>query len=189
MAPSCLLITPRPSIRSIWLRKMRRSSNRLRKRFQQFTAEVVTHTLLEFACGQEPSGLDNHALAMHPLWLDPVEPGTLGRQPTRNDAHPCFASRGFLQYRLIVLTQPDLDLFTHMPGGIIPNEHLHLLALRQDPLAQPLQKVSHHLADWAARHKAQMYVTTGPRLRNEILALPPNVSMKVASVWSSSAPG
>jgi hypothetical protein len=47
----------------------------------------------------------------------------------------------FLQHGLIMLTQPGLDLFTHMPGSIVPNEHQDVFALRLNLLAQPFQKV------------------------------------------------
>ena len=87
--------------------------------------------------GQEPSGLDNGSLAADPLWLNAVEPGTLGRQPAWDDAYTTFASASLLQHRLIVLTQPDSDLLTHpVWDALSPHQHEHLLALRLDPAHQ-----------------------------------------------------
>jgi len=48
---------------------------------------------------------------VNPLRLNPVEPGTLDRQPARDDAHATVPLVGHL---LIVLAQPRFDLFTHM---------------------------------------------------------------------------
>ena len=63
-----------------------------------------------------------------------VEPGAFGGQPAGN---ACFAGLSFLQHCLIVLAQPGFNLLAHMPGGVIPNQHEHVFALRLDLLAQP----------------------------------------------------
>ena len=67
------------------------SSNLLCKMVDQLTAKVVTDATLHFVSGEQPSWLDDGPLAMHPMGLNAVEPGTLDRQPARNDAHTQFA--------------------------------------------------------------------------------------------------
>jgi len=61
------------------------------KQLSLFTAKVVTDPLPEFTGGQQPSRFDNRSLAMNPLWLHAVEPGTLGGEPARADTHACFS--------------------------------------------------------------------------------------------------
>ena len=111
------------------------SRDLLCKRLHQFTAKVIANPLFHLLSGQEPSGLDNGSA--DPLWLNAVEPGTLGRQPARDDAYTTFASVSLLQHRLIVLTQPGSDLLTHpVWDALSPHQHEHLLALRLDPAHQ-----------------------------------------------------
>lgn len=83
------------------------------KKFHLLTAKVITHALSEFLSGQQPDRLNNGALAVDPLWFNLVEPGALGGQSAWNDAHTSFPHLGFAERRLIVLTQPDSDLFAH----------------------------------------------------------------------------
>ena len=64
-------------------------------------------------------------------------------------------------HRLIVLAQPGSHLLTYVPGGVVPNQHQHMFALRLDLLAQPLQKIGGHLADRASCNKAEVHATTG----------------------------
>lgn len=96
------------------------SRSRLCKQLSLFTAKVVTNALAEILRSQKPSRFDNRSFAMNPLWLNPVEPRTLGRQPVRNDAHALFAGASLLRHCLIVLAPPGSDLLTHVPGGVGP---------------------------------------------------------------------
>jgi hypothetical protein len=89
------------------------SRNFLRKKLNLFTAKVVTDALSDLARRQEPSGFDYRPLAVDPLWLNPVQPRTFGRQPTRDDAHARLPRLSLLQHCLIVLAQPDSHLLTH----------------------------------------------------------------------------
>jgi hypothetical protein len=102
------------------------------KRLNLFAAKVVTDALSEFLSGQKASRFNNRSLAMDPLWLYAVEPGTLSGQPARNDADTLFAVFHFVQLCLIVLTQPGSDVLAHMPGGVIPNQHQHAFTLREE---------------------------------------------------------
>jgi len=78
------------------------------KQLSLFTAKVVTHALLKLCRCQKPSRFDNRALAMNPLRFNAVEPGALGRQPARDDAHATFASASLLLHGLIMPTQPGV---------------------------------------------------------------------------------
>jgi len=77
-----------------------------------------------------------------------------------------YNSRRFPLFHLKIradLTQftTGFDLLTHVPGGVIPNQHKHVFALRLNLLAQPLEKIRGHLADRTSRNKAQVHATTG----------------------------
>src|SRR5215469_13349538 len=122
------------------------------KQLSLFTAKVVTPALPKLCRCQKPSRFDNRALAMDPLRLNAVEPGALGRQPARDDAHATCASASLSPHRLMMRTQPGFDLLTHVPGSVIPNEHEHTFPLCLDLLTQPLEEVSGHLADGTARY-------------------------------------
>lgn len=49
------------------------------KKLGLLTAKVVTDPLPDLLSSQKPSRVDNRSLAVDPLRLNPVEPGTLGR--------------------------------------------------------------------------------------------------------------
>ena len=126
------------------------SRDLLCKKLGLLTAKVVTDPLPDLLSSQKPSRFDNRSLAVDPFRLNPVEPGTLGRQPAQDDAYTTFAGASLLQHGLIVLAYPSSDLLTHMPGGVIPNQYEHVLALHLDLFTQPLQKIGGHLADRAS---------------------------------------
>src|SRR5947208_4271498 len=48
---------------------------------------IGTHASLQFVSAQEPISLRNVALAMNPLWLNRIEPGTFGGQEKRQQTH------------------------------------------------------------------------------------------------------
>jgi hypothetical protein len=66
------------------------------KQLNLFTAKVIAHALSELLSGQKASRFDNRSLAVDPLWLNPVEPGTFGRQPARDDADTRFVSTSLM---------------------------------------------------------------------------------------------
>ena len=70
---------------------------------------------------------------------------TLGRQPACNDAHSRMALTLGRQHAPIVLLSPSADFLTPMPGGIVPDEDQHALALALQLLAKPL-------AAWPSSH-------------------------------------
>ena len=68
-----------------------------------WTAKVVTNATFHFQSAEQTSRFDNGPFAMDPMRLNPVEPGTLDRQPTRNDAHSLLALTLSRQHAAIVL--------------------------------------------------------------------------------------
>ena len=70
---------------------------------EDWTTKVVTDATLDFLGAEQTSRFDNGPFAMDPMRLNPVEPGTLDRQPTRNDAHSLLALTLSRQHAAIVL--------------------------------------------------------------------------------------
>src|SRR5947209_6763686 len=120
-----------------------------------WTAKVVTDATLYFLSGEQTSRFNDGPFAMHPMRLNAVEPGTLGRQPAGNDAHSRMALSLGRQHATIVLLEPPAHFLTDMPGGIVPDENQHALALALHLLAEPLQKGRRHMADRSAIDKAE----------------------------------
>ena len=52
-----------------------------------FTAKVATHPIDHLLSGQEPRWFNDRPFAMHPFRLNRIQPGALGGQETRQDAH------------------------------------------------------------------------------------------------------
>src|SRR5437660_1095814 len=119
------------------------------------TAKVVTDATFHFLSGEQTSWFNNGPFAMHPMRLNAVEPGTLGRQPARNDAHSPMALPLGCQHVAIVLLEPTAHFLTDMPRGIIPDEDQHALALTLHLLTKPLQKGRRYMADGPTIDKAE----------------------------------
>src|SRR5947199_3090980 len=131
------------------------SRDLLCKMVDQLTPKVVTDGTLHFLCGEQTGWFHDGPLAMHPMWFNAVEPGTLDRQPARDDTHPRFARSLARQHAAVVLLKPTAHFLTHMPRGIIPDKNEHALALALQLLTEPLQKGGRHMADGATIDKAQ----------------------------------
>src|SRR6266487_3865737 len=125
------------------------------KMIDHLTAKVVTDATLHFLSGEQTGRFNDGPFTMHPMRLNAVEPGTFGRQPARNDAHSRMALTLGCQHAAIVLLEPTAHFFTHVPGGVIPDEDQHALALALHLLAEPLQKSRRHMADGPTIDKAQ----------------------------------
>ncbi len=104
----------------------------------KWTAKVVTDATLYFVSGEQTGRFNDGPFAMHPMRLNAVEPRTLGRQPAWNDAHSRMARTLGCLHAAIVLLEPTAHLLTHVPGGIVPDENQHALALTLHLLAEPL---------------------------------------------------
>ena len=79
------------------------------------TSVVGTNALSELASGKQSIPLDDLALAVDPLGLNGIEPGTFGGQVQGQDANT-FAQ---LLDLLVVCSDPLLDLFGDVPGGVV----------------------------------------------------------------------
>jgi hypothetical protein len=77
---------------------------------------------------------------MHPMRLDAVEPSALGLQPARDQLNASFPLGLRLQRSPVMLLDPGADMLTDMPGDVIPNQHVRVLARRFNLLAEVLQK-------------------------------------------------
>jgi len=116
--------------------------------------KVVADTLSQLASRKQAIVFDDIALAMDPLWLDGVEPGTLGGQKEGQDAH-AFAR---LLDQAVVFTNPGANHLAVMPGGIIPDQKPVALALDREPLTTPVQKLEGDATFWTASDKAQPHL-------------------------------
>ena len=119
------------------------------------TAKVGTDPFCQLASSQQPVVLDHIALGMHPLGFNGIQPGTLGGQQERQNAH---AFPGLLDL-LVVLAYPGTHGLTRMPGGVIPDQEPVGLALCEQALAAPVQELGGDGTDRSPGHEAQ------PRLR------------------------
>src|SRR5215216_1816221 len=82
-------------------------------------------------------GLDHFSFAMDPFGLYCVQPWTLLRQQTGNDAHALPAAFDLS----VVRSDPAAHLFTRVPTGVIPDHKQRLLAHRGELLATVLKKL------------------------------------------------
>jgi hypothetical protein len=117
---------------------------------QRLTTIVSTDPRLHFGRSQLTCRLDNRFLAVHPMRLNAIEPGTFGRQLTQQDSHFSGAL-----CRAIMRSQPRTHLLRDVPTGIIPNHQQSLFAFSLQLLAQPLQKRDGQRRDRTPRDKAQ----------------------------------
>src|SRR5438270_13052205 len=90
-------------------------------------------TLDELVSGQQAGGLDHPPLAVDPLGLDGVQPGTLDRQVVGHDPHPMAGQLDLA----VVAPDPVPDLATDMPGRIVPDQQQGLLPRTSNWAQQP----------------------------------------------------
>src|SRR2546426_4433842 len=114
------------------------------------TAKMGTHTLSQLLSRKQPVGFNDGPLAMDPLRLNGVEPGTFGRQKEREDADTL--ALGF--HLGIVFAYPSANDLAPMPGSIVPNEQPGSLPLLCQALTAPVEKLGRNVADWASADKA-----------------------------------
>src|SRR6266852_3715953 len=118
------------------------------------TPKMGTHTLSQLLRRKQSVGFHHGALAMHPLGLNRVEPGTFGRQKARKDADTLA-----LSFHLgIVGADPGAHELAHMPGGVVPNEQPGCFSLGLHLLTSPLQELCRYIADGASCDKAQRHL-------------------------------
>src|SRR5260370_32109887 len=117
------------------------------------TAKTSTNAFSQKVRGKQPVGFHHSVLAMDPIGFNRVEPGTFGRQETRQDAD-AFA----LSFDLgVVCADPSAHELAHMPGGVVPNEQPGRFPLSLHLVTPPLQKLRGELADGAPRDTPQRH--------------------------------
>src|SRR5713226_5733480 len=115
---------------------------------------IGTNTSLQFICTQDAISFGNVALAMNPLGLNRVEPGTFRGQQARQDAH---TPAGLLD-RLMVAAHPSANHLPLVPRGVIPDQHESRNRLRRKLLATRGQEVDGDRADGTPIDKAQEHL-------------------------------
>src|SRR5262245_15541315 len=133
--------------------------------------KVSTNPVSDLLSAEQPSRLDDGALAMDPLGLNRVEPGTLDRQIARQDPHAV----PLLLDLSVLCTDPSAHAFTHMPGGVVPDQPPHPHTGFLQPRTAPAQELLGDGADRPALDEtqpdllrlsdlAQQHAVTGQRL-------------------------
>src|SRR4051794_14078979 len=110
------------------------------------------HPVHELVGRQRPLWLNDRPLAVQPAWLDRVEPRAFHRQPAHQDPDPAGAL-----HRAVMRPNPRPHRSADVPGGVVPHQHPHALALRGEPAGTPGQKVGGDAADRATLDKAQQH--------------------------------
>src|SRR4051794_38036383 len=88
----------------------------LGERRELFAAEVSADPLDGFGRRQLALRFEDGAFAVDPVGLDAVQPRTLGRQGTNQDAHPALASDP-----PVVGANPGAHALTIMPSRVVPH--------------------------------------------------------------------
>ena len=115
------------------------------------TVKVCTDAGCDFLSGEQTSRLDDIALSMNPVRLNPVEPRTFGGQVADHDAY----ALPLLLNRSIVCPDPVAHLFADVPGGIVPNHDQCGLVQFFQLLAAPSQVLDGDGTKRAVLNKAQ----------------------------------
>src|SRR5215213_6308964 len=102
------------------------------------TVEDRADPICQLVSREQPLGLYDLALAMHPLRLHRVEPRALFGQKTAYDLHSCAA----LFDLTVVRGDPPSNLFGDVPGCVVPDQHPHPLAHRLELFAAPRKETS-----------------------------------------------
>src|ERR687887_1428061 len=110
------------------------------------TAIDGADALNEFGGRQQVLRVHDRALAMQPLGLNRIEPGTLAGQQGTDEAHALAA----LLDVALVLAHPGAHALAIMPGGIVPDQQDGALALLLRPLRTPRQEGDGDRTDGAA---------------------------------------
>src|SRR5262245_7551569 len=88
-----------------------------------FTTVVATYTFLDLGGAQASLRFHDGLLAVHPLRLDPVQPGTLARQVADHDPYPAVLLRP-----PVVCLDPGPHPPAAVPGRVVPDQQQRPLA-------------------------------------------------------------
>jgi hypothetical protein len=117
---------------------------------------VSTDTLSQLFGRKPPIRLDHVAFAMDPFRLNRVKPGALRWQQEGQDTHTYARLRDLL----VVLANPGANNLTLVPRSIIPNQKPVGLAVLEQTLAAPIQKLRGDCAHWTPGDKTQPHLLT-----------------------------
>src|SRR5215217_7244450 len=109
------------------------------------------HPLGQLVGVEQPIGFYHFALAVNPLGLHGVEPGTFGGQIAAYDPHPF--ERALLDL-VVVFFDPITGFFAHVPGSVVPDQKPHLLATRIELSGAPAEELGAYPAYRTPLHKA-----------------------------------
>ena len=118
------------------------------------TTVVFTRSVGKLVSGEQAVRFNDRTLAMHPLWLDRVQPGALRGQQTQDNSHARLA----LFDPLVVFPEPGPDGLADVPGRVIPDQQQGGLSRGVQLLATPVQEVRADGADWTSIHKAEQHL-------------------------------
>src|SRR5260221_6656430 len=113
--------------------------------------KVAADTVGHLVGREQPRRFDDRALAVDPLGLNGVEPGTLDRQTADEEAHAV----PIVLDLAVVGPDPGADRLADMPGGVVPDHHPDRHALLLQLGVAPRQEGDGDGADRPAIHKAQ----------------------------------
>jgi hypothetical protein len=118
------------------------------------TSIVGTDALGQLASRKQPIVFDDMTLAVNPLWLDRVQPGTFGGQKEGQDANAFARQLDFA----IVFPDPGPHHLAFMPGGVVPDQKPVPLAQLREARASPIEKRDRDGTHGTACDKAQPHL-------------------------------
>src|ERR671910_874202 len=128
------------------------------------TVEGQTYSLGQLVGAEQAVGFHHPTFAVYPLGFYRIQPRALRRQKAADDPHAAHASFFDLP---VVLGDPGAYFFAHVPRGVVPQKHQHLLAHLGEFLRAPRKKLGRHPAYGPSIHETQ------PRLSFEFGQIEP----------------
>ena len=142
------------------------------------TAIICADTICEFLSREQTCRLNDVALAVNPVRLNSIEPGTLAGQVESDDTHSC----ALLFDCAIMAPDPSADLFAEMPGCVVPDHDQSRLPQLVQFRTTPTQKLCGHYAHRTLLHEPQPHLlwqcVRSGRTRNQQA-----VTGKCLAVW------
>jgi hypothetical protein len=118
------------------------------------TAIIGTDALSKLPSGEQPVGFNHRTFAMHPFGFNGIEPRALLGQQERQNPNP-FAH---LFHVLIVLPDPQANLFADVPGRMIPNQQPGGFSHHCQTVGAPVEKLRGDPTDGTARPKTEPHL-------------------------------
>jgi hypothetical protein len=116
-----------------------------------FAAESSTDACCQLIGRKRSIGFNHPSFGMRPFGFNWVEPGTLDRQATDQDAHPLTTAF----HLAIVCPDPGGYFLADMPRGIIPYQSQDSFVHCFQPGATPFKKLNRDIADGTPVHETE----------------------------------